>query len=134
MIIRYFFVGGAAALVDWSLFYLFAQRMGLPWFPVALGSFLLATLVNYLLSVRHVFRSGTRFSPAHEVSMVFVASAAGLAINQVILWVLIERAHCYLMLAKITATGVVFIWNYAIRRFYIFRPAGPAYEIAKPSS
>jgi putative flippase GtrA len=123
MIIRYFFVGAAAALVDWILFGIFAQLLGLPWFAVALASFMCATLVNYVLSVRHVFRSGTRFSPPHEMAMVFAVSAAGLAINQTILWLLIERADWYPMLAKIQATGVVFIWNYAIRRFYIFRPA-----------
>lgn len=122
MIIRYFFVGAAAALVDWILFGIFAQLLGLPWFPVALTSFVCATLVNYVLSVRHVFRSGARFSPRHEVTMVFAVSAAGLVINQAILWLLIERAHWYLMPAKVQATGVVFIWNYAIRRFYIFRP------------
>ena len=125
MIIRYFFVGGTAALVDWAVFYVFAQLLRLPWFPVALMSFLLATLVNYVLSVRHVFRSGVRFSPRHEVTMVFLVSAAGLAINQAILWVLIEHAHSYLMPAKITATGVVFVWNYCIRRFYIFRAIPP---------
>jgi putative flippase GtrA len=122
MIVRYFFVGGAAALVDWSLFYIFAQLLGLSWFAVALASFTAATLVNYVLSVRHVFRSGTRFSAKHELTMVFAVSAAGLAINQAILGLLIERAHWYMMLAKITATGIVFIWNYAFRRFYIFRP------------
>jgi putative flippase GtrA len=122
MIVRYFFVGGIAALVDWTLFGVFAQWLRLPWFPVALSSFVVATLVNYLLSVRHVFRSGVRFSTQHEVAMVFVVSAAGLAINQAVLWVLIERAHWNMLLGKVQATGIVFLWNYCVRRFYIFRP------------
>jgi putative flippase GtrA len=122
MIVRYFFVGGTAALVDWGLFGVFAILLGLPWFPVALVSFLVATYVNYVLSVRIVFRSGARFSTRHEVAMVFAASAAGLLVNQAMLWILIEREHWNMLLGKIQATGVVFLWNYAIRRFYIFRP------------
>ena len=124
MIVRYFFVGGTAALVDWAVFYLLAQRLGLPWFPIALFSFVCATAVNYVLSIRHVFRSGTRFTPRREVFLVFAVSAAGLVLNQLILWLLIERLLWYLMPAKILATGVVFIWNYTVRRFFIFRPVG----------
>ena len=52
---RYFAVGGAAACVDIGLFMLFAQGMGWPYLRVAAGSFVAATLVNYLLSVRFVF-------------------------------------------------------------------------------
>ena len=122
MIARYFLVGGAAALVDWSLFALLALWAGLPWFPCALASFLTATLVNYVLSVRYVFRSGVRFSVPHEVMMVFGVSAAGLVLNQTLMWLWIEWAHWNMMLGKIHATGVVFLWNYGIRRFYIFRP------------
>jgi putative flippase GtrA len=121
MIVRYFLVGGAAALVDWSLFGVFALLLGLPWFPVAIATFLLATLVNYVLSIRHVFKSGVRFSTRHEVMMVFIVSAAGLLINQAILWLLIERAAWNMLFAKIQATGLVFVWNYSIRRFFIFR-------------
>jgi putative flippase GtrA len=123
MIVRYFFVGGVAALVDWTLFGVLARWLGLPWFPVALFSFVAATGVNYILSIRHVFRSGTRFSSHHELAMVFLVSGIGLVINQAILWVLIERVHWDMLLGKILATGVTFLWNYSSRRFFIFRPA-----------
>jgi putative flippase GtrA len=121
MIVRYFLVGGTAALVDWTLFGVFAMWLGWPWFPVALSSFLVATLVNYVLSVRYVFQSGVRFSTPQEVMMVFTVSAVGLLLNQAILWIWIEGAHWNGMVGKIQATGVVFLWNYSIRRFYIFR-------------
>ena len=117
---RYFFVGGAAACVDIGLFAVFAKILGLPYLKVATASFVLATLVNYWLSVRFVFVSGQRFRRRWEVAMVFAVSAAGLAFNALILWLAVEKAHFELMAAKLTATGVVFFWNYFARRVLVF--------------
>jgi len=120
-IVRYLFAGGAAAVVDFGFFSLLTKGLGFPWAPIALFSFLLATLVNYQLSVRYVFESGTRFSRHHEAFLVFVVSGVGLALNQIILWLLIERAAWDMLIAKIVATGGVFFWNYGIRRNFIFK-------------
>ncbi|MDA1330652.1 MAG: GtrA family protein [Chloroflexi bacterium] len=120
-LIRYFCVGGAAAVVDITLFTALAQFAGFPWFPVAVFSFVVATLVNYFLSINYVFDSSVRFRKRHEVVLVFFASGIGLVANQVILWILIEVQGMHLVAAKIIATGGVFFWNYAARRLFIFR-------------
>jgi putative flippase GtrA len=113
-------VGGAAACVDIGLFAVFAKILGLPYLRVATASFALATLVNYWLSVRFVFVSGQRFRRRWEMAMVFVVSAAGLALNSLILWLAVEYLKSELMVAKLAATGVVFFWNYFARRVLIF--------------
>jgi putative flippase GtrA len=71
-----------------------------------------------------VFESGVRFRRRHEFLMVMAVSAMGLLFNQVVLWVMIEGAGAPRLPAKLTATGLVFLWNYSIRRNFIFRPAG----------
>jgi putative flippase GtrA len=119
-IARYFAVGGAAACVDIGLFMLFAQGLGWPYLRVAAGSFVAATLVNYVLSVRFVFVSGARFTKRWEVVLVFIVSAVGLAINQMILAACVELGGFNLLVAKLTATGVVFFWNYLARRLFVF--------------
>ena len=65
---------------------LFAQGMGWPYLRVAAASFVAATLVNYLLSVRFVFVSGARFARRWEVLLVFVVSAIGLGITSGVLF------------------------------------------------
>ena len=119
-IARYFAVGGAAAFVDIALFMLFANYFGLPYLRVAAGTFVLATLVNYWLSVRFVFVSGKRFTPRWEMLMVFAVSAIGLAVNQAILLLCVDGWAFPLLAAKVTATGVVFFWNYLARRLIVF--------------
>lgn len=121
-IIKYFFVGGAAALVDWSVFALLVKYFNYPWFVAGASSFMLATLVNYVLSIKHVFASGTRFTRNKEVFLTFFVSFIGLVINQLILWQGIEFYLLDPLLAKIMATGVVFFWNFAARNYFIFKP------------
>ncbi|HXS51017.1 MAG TPA: GtrA family protein [Usitatibacter sp.] len=118
--VRYFVVGGVAACVDIGLFTLFARQLGFPYQPVAAATFLLATLVNYVLSIRYVFHSGRNFGRRWEIVMVYVVSAVGLVLNGAILWVGVELARLDLLLAKLFATGTVFFWNYLSRRLFVF--------------
>ena len=106
--------------MDIGLFMLFAQGLGWPYLRVAAGSFVAATFVNYFLSVRFVFVSGARFRRHWELVLVFVVSAIGLAINQLILATCVEAAHLPLLAGKLAATGVVFFWNYLARRLVVF--------------
>jgi len=121
-ILRYFVVGGVAATVDIGFFFLFAKLAGFNYLVVAPLGFVLATGVNYQLSIRHVFRSGARFSRGREILLVYAVSAIGLLINQAVLYVLVDRVGAELMLAKFTATVTVFFWNYAMRNNYVFAP------------
>jgi putative flippase GtrA len=119
---RYLLVGAAAACVDVSLFLLLAQAAGVPYLRAAATSFVIATLVNYFLSVRFVFVSGVRFRRRWEVALVFAVSGVGLAVNQLVLAFGVENLALPLLAAKLCATGVVFFWNYGARRLLVFGP------------
>ena len=119
-VIRYFLVGGTAALVDFLGFALLNVLIGIHWFYAALLSFVLATIVNYLLSIRFVFSSGSRFGKRSEIGLVFLVSGLGLGFNQLIMWLLINGLALLPVMAKLVATGCVFFWNYSARRYWIF--------------
>jgi putative flippase GtrA len=121
-ILRYLIVGGVAAAVDIGFFLLFAKLAGFNYLVVAPLGFVLATWVNYQLSIRHVFRSGVRFKRRREILLVYAVSAVGLLINQAVLYLLVERVGAELMLGKFTATVTVFFWNYCTRNNYVFAP------------
>lgn len=119
----YFVVGGIAACVDIGGFMLLTGAFGMAWFWAALSSFVAAVVVNYFLSIRFVFQSGVRFRRHHEFTLVVIVSTIGLLFNEAVLWALIEQADVTPLPAKVTATGMVFLWNYAARQKFIFRPA-----------
>jgi len=120
-IVRYFFVGGVAAAVDFLIFAGLVKSEISGWFAAALISFTFATWTNYYLSIRHVFDTCVRFDKQQEILMVFIVSGIGLAINQTILFLLIDIVKTEELLAKLGATGVVFFWNYFARSKFIFQ-------------
>lgn len=124
-IVRYFFVGGAAAVVDISLFFLFARILGYHYLLVGAGAFTVAAVVNYFLSIRFVFVSGTRFQGNTEFAWVYVISTIGLVLNQIILYIGIGVLHQDMMLSKIAAIGLVFGWNYLARKHFVFKAVCP---------
>ena len=120
LLIKYFFVGGAAAIVDIGLFTLFASYLAWPWLPVSIATFILATAINYFLSIRFVFESGIKHKKSVEVIGVFGISALALLVNQAVLYMAIEGFDWNLVISKFTATGTVFFWNYFGRSKFFF--------------
>ena len=121
MIIKYFLVGGTAAVIDIIIFFLFAKLLGYNYLWVGAAGFTVATLVNYLLSIRYVFESRVRFDRHHELLFVYLVSAIGLTINQVVLYVCVDLIYVEKMLSKLIATGSVFFWNYNARKHFVFK-------------
>jgi len=119
-IVKYFLVGGVAAVVDIGLFSFLTKYAQFHWFPVSIVSFSIATLLNYYLSIAHIFQSGSRFQKNHEIMLVFIISGLALMTNQLFLFVLIEKNNINLIAAKIVSTGLVFFINYFGRKKLIF--------------
>jgi putative flippase GtrA len=119
---RYFVVGGIAAIVDFSVFGLLLLALGSQsWFAANAMSFVVATVVNYVLSIRFVFSSGARFSRTNEMLLVFLVSLIGLGVNQSAMWFFYRVAGWHLWLAKCGATGVALAWNFTARKHFVFR-------------
>ncbi len=120
-IVKYFFVGGVAATFDITFFFIFAKILEFNYFIVGAIGFVFATLINYFLSVTHVFDSGSRFARNREIFWIFVVSLVGLAINQAVLFCAIGVMGIEPMLGKLAATGITFFWNYGARKYFIFK-------------
>jgi len=120
-IVRYFGIGAVAAFVNIGIFFIFAKLLGLHYVPVGIFAFVVATLVNYFLSIKHVFVSGSRFGKNKELLVVYAVSLVGLFIDLSTLYLCIDFFSLEIMLSKIIATGATFFWNYFIRKYYVFR-------------
>ncbi len=127
-VLRYLVAAVAGAVVDFSVFALLIYRLDVGYLWAGVAGFACATLANYLVSIRLVFLSGTRFSRLHELAMVYAVSATGLVWHQMILYACVERYGIHVMLAKVIAVGSVFFWNYFLRRHFVF--AGPGGKAA----
>lgn len=120
-IIRYFFVGGIAAITDLIIFFIFAKLLNFPYLLVGACGFIIATIVNYLLSIRFVFTSGARFGREQEVLLIYAISLIGLLFHQLILYLFIDQLSIEMMTSKVAAILSVFIWNFSMRNNYVFK-------------
>ncbi|WP_308590001.1 GtrA family protein [uncultured Megasphaera sp.] len=129
-IFMYLLVGGSAAILEWTLFYIFfrlltaggvfslqTQRV----LAATTMAFATSTLYHYILCNRFVF--GSRYQRGKEVSLVFLVSTIGLGWNLLLMWLFTSPVILGLnpMLSKIMASAIVTVWNYVSRKKWIFK-------------
>jgi putative flippase GtrA len=117
---RYLVVGGVSALADWSVFAVIFYGLELHYIAAGTISFILATGLNYYLSVRFVFGAGSR-APRQAMLLVYLVSTAGIGINLGVLTIGIGVLELHPLVSKFFATGVAVFWNFLARYFYIFK-------------
>ena len=120
-IFRYLIVGTIGSIIDFSVLFTLVNFFSFHWFYAASLSFILATIVNYYLSITYIFSSGIKFKEREEFLLVFIMSIFGLALNQVFIYILYKFVFLNLFYSKIITTGIVFFWNYSSRRYFIFK-------------
>jgi len=120
--ISYFFVGLCAALVEWLTFWLFNEPFGQNIYISTGVSFILATFVNWILGRKTVFqKSAENKNTGTDAAAVFLVSGIGLGMNMLLMAVFYDVIGIYPLIAKILSTGIVFLWNFISRRFFIYR-------------
>ena len=124
--LSYFGVGGVSALVEWAVFSLLESGLGLPYLLATVLAFLVSTTVNWLLGRTFTFRqSAYTEKRGKEALLVFLVSGIGLLFNLLLMALFVEvfglNTHLLKTVAKILSTGIVFLWNFCARKFWIYR-------------
>ena len=117
----YALIGGASALVDWSLFYILAILQDIHYLLSGTISFLFAVIFNYYVGIKFLFDSTARFSKQTEIFLVFLVSMVGLGINLFFLFLFSTWLAISLMLSKIMASFFTLGWNFSMRNYYVFK-------------
>ena len=123
----YFCVGGIAALVEWIMFFLFSSCCRIEYRLATVLAFIFSTAANWILGRIMTFRNSTKYEGKRlrEVILVFAVSAIGLLFNLALMFLFVEVFHLdstmLMTMSKIMATGIVFIWNFLIRKLLIYR-------------
>lgn len=113
-------MGGTAAVVDIGLFFIFAKLLTFNYLLVGFFTFIIATFVNYYLSIRFVFISEKKFKKSQEIILIYLVSASSLSLNLFLLYLFHEKLFIDVGISKILVTGLLFFYNYLIRKLYIF--------------
>ena len=115
--ISYFFVGGVAAIVEWVMFFIFANVLQINYFVSTVIAFIFSTTANWILGRITTFKDNNTYKDkkAKEAFLVFIVSAIGLLFNLILMYLFVTvmgfDSSLGKTLSKIAATGIVFIWN-----------------------
>jgi putative flippase GtrA len=118
--VRYFVASGGALAVDFGL-YRFALHTGLAYPLAAVMGFCAGAVVAYLASVAWVFEARTIRRAGIEFGLFVAIGVAGLLLTEALLWLQIERLGMPALWSKGGAAGVVFLFNFAVRKALLFR-------------
>ncbi|MBS0286849.1 MAG: GtrA family protein [Proteobacteria bacterium] len=120
---QYILVGGISALVDISLFLILRETIALHYLILATGSFVVATLVNFLLCNHFVFKQQQARSQEARFALTYLVSGVGLCIHHTCLFIAFELLALPMVLSKLFAMGVAFGWNFLSRKHFVFKTA-----------
>lgn len=123
--ISYFGVGGVSALVEWGVFYLLVFAVNMPYYLATVLAFVVSTTTNWYLGRKFTFKSSKyQNKNTKEVVLVFLVSAIGLVFNLLLMYFFVDilgmNTNLLKTLAKVLATGIVFIWNFLSRKVFIY--------------
>lgn len=124
---RYLLVGGVSFLLDFGsmnlLILLLGSGRGAVYFATAVA-FLLGLICNYLLSVLFVFTSARSEGKGRDLRSFFFFAAigvAGLFLTEGIMVLGYSMLGLHHALVKLVAAALVLLFNYIMRKIFIFR-------------
>ena len=82
--------------------------------------FILAASNNYFWNRLWTFHSES-VEIAREYGTFVLIALVGLGLNNLIIWLLHEKAHLNFYLSKLIAIGCVMIWNFSMNYVFTFR-------------
>lgn len=117
-ILKFGVVGGLAFLIDYGLLYFLTEYLNIYYFISSIISFTVSLVFNYILSIKWVFDVEKK-QTIREITLFVVLSIIGLAINQLIMYIGVDKLSLYYMLVKLISTVIVMVWNFITRKIFI---------------
>ena len=131
-ILKFGVVGGISFLVDFTVYAVLCNVIGVHYLISGMCSFIVSVTVNYILSMRYVFASKDEMSKTREFIIFVILSLIGLGLNSLILYICVDMIYMNWpwlqswltidlmnLAAKIVATGIVMVYNFVTRKIFL---------------
>jgi len=118
--VRFGIVGASGMVVDFGITWLCKEK--LHWNKYLSNSlgFILAATNNYFWNRLWTFQSES-VEIVREYSTFVLIALVGLGLNNLIIWLLHEKARLNFYLSKLIAIGCVMVWNFSMNYLFTFR-------------
>ena len=122
MLVRYGLFSGIGVVID---ILIFKTLIGLDinYIMANIIAFIFSFTVNFLFTAKYVFlyQFSRKTDFLYKFSQTLLVSLIGLGLSTMLLILFYEWFRFTLLISKIISVMIVFIWNYLLRKYYIFR-------------
>ena len=118
-LVKFGIVGVIATLLEWIIFYICTNQLKIHYSISTVIGFSISTIFNYWASVKWIFDVNKEKSEKLNFILFVVLSIVGLGLNELILWICIEKFAIYNMIGKVIATGIVMVFNFITRKLFL---------------
>lgn len=115
----YGLASAVALVVDWGLLIVLTD-IGIGYLAASAVGFSAGIAITYLLSISMVFRHRAVIDRRREFIGFLGVGVAGLVLTQLLMTLWVERLGLTPGLAKIPTAGLVFVFNFTVRRALLF--------------
>ena len=122
--LRYLVTGGLAFVVDFGLFALCLYTFGWHYLLANLVGLVAGLVLNYAMSIVWVFTACKRTLEKQKTVEFFLFALVGIAgvgINQLLMYLMVDGIHLNEMVSKMIAAVLVLMWNFGGRKLMLFR-------------
>lgn len=116
--LRFAAVGLSAFAIDYVLFMLL-HLLGMPYLVANIASYTIATIYNFVLSMRFVFSGKASQTRLQQFVIFLVLSAIGLVLNELYLYIFVSLLVITPAISKVVATFLVTIFNFITRKLLL---------------
>lgn len=118
-LLKFCVVGASGVIVDFSITYLLKERLRVNKYISNSVGFICAASTNFILNRLWTF-SSTDPNVAGQYFQFIAISLVGLAINNLVIYILNGRFSVGFYFSKLLAIGVVTLWNFFMNYFITF--------------
>ena len=118
--IRFLVVGGTTFFIDMALLIVLVKYFDVYYLVSTAIAFLVASLINYYLSVLIVFEAGKYSSRKKELVVFFIFTFLGVTINHIIIYICSNILMLRLFVSKLVSVFVVTVFNFLTKKNIVF--------------
>ena len=118
-IMKFVIVGGIATIIDFAVLFVLKEFVGLNEIVANTISFIVSLIYNYIASIKWVFNVNDEKDSKKQFIIFVTFSIIGLLINNLIMWICIDKLAIYYLIGKVIATGVVMVFNFITRKMFL---------------
>ena len=116
----YIVFAGIATIIDIGTLFILTSIINIHYFVSGIIAYCLGMITNYTLNKKYNFKNKDK-KIMRQFSVFFIIASIGLALNQIILWILVEFFTIWYLFAKVISISIVMFWSFFAHKLITFR-------------